>query len=123
MTPAATDDIHRHVARARGPRSSLVLGVLVLAAVVSTRWVRLNLSPSVPVGVYAVRRVPAQLHREELVLLPAPANVRPWHSRLVRLLKPIAGLPISLRSTYRAPHKPLSSRTVKSSVRGGWGRF
>ena len=35
--------------RVRGRRSSLVLGVLVLTAVVSTRWVRLNLSPSLPV--------------------------------------------------------------------------
>ena len=46
--------------RVRGRRSSLVLGVLVLTAVVSTRWVRLNLSPSVPVGLYGLIAVPAQ---------------------------------------------------------------
>ena len=47
--------------RVRGRRSSLVLGVLVLTAVVSTRWVRLNLSPSLPYGLYRMKAVPAEL--------------------------------------------------------------
>jgi hypothetical protein len=55
--PAWTTRPRGQAPRARGPRSSLVLGVLVLAAVVSTRWVRLNLSPSVPVGLYRVFRL------------------------------------------------------------------
>jgi len=37
--------------------------VLVLAAVVSTRWVRLNLSPSVPVGLYQLERLAPPLAR------------------------------------------------------------
>src|SRR5262249_35831931 len=54
----------------RPRRSTLVLGVLVLAAVVSTRWVRLNLSPSVPVGVYRLARLAPPLARGTLVVLP-----------------------------------------------------
>ena len=42
---------------ARCPRRRLVLGLLVLAAVVSTRWVRLNVSPSVPRGLYRLMAV------------------------------------------------------------------
>jgi type IV secretory pathway protease TraF len=75
------------------PRSSLVLGVLVLAAVVSTRWVRLNLSPSVPLGLYRLTPVPPALTRGMLVLTPVPASVQPWLSPWRPLLKPIAGLP------------------------------
>jgi len=69
-----------------------VLGVLVLAAVVSTRWVRLNLSPSVPVGVYRLARPAAPLARGTLALLPAPVAVRPWHRAGARLLKPVAAV-------------------------------
>jgi conjugative transfer signal peptidase TraF len=67
-----------------------VLGVLVLAAVVSTRWVRLNLSPSVPYGLYLLRPVPAPLARGTLVLLPVPVAVRAWQWR--PLLKPVAAI-------------------------------
>ena len=49
--------------RVRGRRSSLVLGVLILTAVVSTRWVRLNLSASLPYGLYRMKAVPAEPHR------------------------------------------------------------
>jgi type IV secretory pathway protease TraF len=28
-----------------------------------------------------------------LVVLPVPASVRPWHSRLLPVLKPVAGIP------------------------------
>ena len=76
--------------RARCPRSSLVLGVLVLAAVVSTRWIRCNVSPSVPYGLYLLRPVQASLARGTLVLLPVPASVRPWQWR--PLLKPVAAV-------------------------------
>jgi conjugative transfer signal peptidase TraF len=102
MQQAASDDIHRHVARARpwrttrpGTRrtwSSLVLGGLVLAAVVSTRWVRLNLSPSVPRGLYWLTAVREPLARGTLVVLPVPASVQAWHARWVPLLKPVAAM-------------------------------
>ena len=102
MTRVASDDTHAHVVRTRPawptrpggrpPRSSLVLGVLVLAAVVSTRWVRLNLSPSVPRGVYRLAAVSPPLARGTLVVLPVPRAVRHWDSRWQPLLKPIAAL-------------------------------
>jgi type IV secretory pathway protease TraF len=69
-----------------------VLGVLVLAAVVSTRWVRLNLSPSVPVGLYRLERLAPPLARGTLVVLAAPARMRPWWRSPAALLKPVAAV-------------------------------
>jgi conjugative transfer signal peptidase TraF len=77
---------------ARCPRRSLVLGLLVLAAVVSTRWVRVNVSPSVPRGLYRLMAVTPPLSRGTLVLFPAPAVVRPWWSSWVPFLKPVAAV-------------------------------
>jgi len=84
MTPGV-DVPHAHIARkhpawstrpgARCMRSSLVLGVLVLTAVVSTRWVRLNVSPSSPLGLYRLTAVPTPLARGTLVVLPVPPEV------------------------------------------------
>jgi conjugative transfer signal peptidase TraF len=69
-----------------------VLGVLVLAAMVSTRWVRLNLSPSLPYGLYRLTAIREPLTRGTLVVLPVPACVRPWHAAWVPLLKPVAAV-------------------------------
>ncbi len=74
-------------------RSTAVLAGLILAAVVSTRWLRVNVSASVPLGLYGLRPVPAQLARGDLVLLDVPASMWPWHSRFLPLLKPISGVP------------------------------
>jgi type IV secretory pathway protease TraF len=106
MQPQASDDRHAHRAeaarvddavrgrapRARCPRSSLVLGALVLAAVVSTHWVRLNLSSSVPLGVYRLERLAPPLQRGTLVVLSAPARIRPWWHSFASLLKPVAAV-------------------------------
>ena len=107
MKPGVSDDRHTHsvrqcpawttrpgerTPRARCPRSSLVLGVLVLAAVVSIRWVRLNLSPSVPVGLYRLERLAPPLARGTLVILSPPASIRPWWRSLASLLKPVAAV-------------------------------
>ena len=73
-------------------RSTVVFCVGILAAVLSTRWMRLNISPSVPVGLYALRPVPAHLAHGMLVVLPVPRSVRAWWSSWVPLLKPVAGL-------------------------------
>jgi type IV secretory pathway protease TraF len=88
--PAWTTRPRGHAPRARCPRSSLVLGVLVLAAVVSTRWIRCNVSPSVPYGLYLLRTVQTPLAHGTLVLLPVPASVRAWQWR--PLLKPVAAI-------------------------------
>jgi type IV secretory pathway protease TraF len=74
-------------------RSTLVLCGCILAAMVSTRWVRFNVSPSVPLGLYLLRPVPTPLARGMLVVLPVPVSVRPWHSRWLPVLKPVAGIP------------------------------
>ena len=93
--PAWTTRPGGHAPRARCTRSSLVLGVLVLAAVVSTRWVRLNLSPSVPLGVYRLERRMIPLTRGTLVVLPAPTRIRPWwpwpHPALLKPVAAVAG--------------------------------
>ncbi len=80
------------IARARPGGRTLVLGGLVLAAVLSTRWVRLNGSPSVPLGLYRLAAVREPLTRGTLVVLPVPAEVRPWHTTWVPLLKPVAAI-------------------------------
>src|SRR5262249_44039228 len=88
--------------RAPRPRNSLVLGVLVLAAVVSTRWVRINVSPSAPLGLYRLAAEAPPLARGTLVVLPVPPAVQRWHSPWLPLLKPIAALPGDLVCTSEA---------------------
>jgi conjugative transfer signal peptidase TraF len=56
-------------------------------------WLRLNVSPSVPLGLYRLHRVPDHLDRGMLVVVPVPTSVQAWQSRWLPLLKPIAGLP------------------------------
>ena len=104
MTPGVdTPHVHRARQRPAWPtrpggrctRSSLALGVLVLAAVVSTRWVRLNLSPSVPLGFYRFERRMTPLTRGTLVVLPAPTSIYPWwpwpHPALLKPVAAVAG--------------------------------
>jgi len=67
----------------------LVLGGLLLG----TRWLKFNVQPSVPYGLYRVVALPARLERGMLVLLPPPAVTYPWHAWWLDLLKPIAALP------------------------------
>ncbi len=107
MPPAASDDLHTHVARARPAwttrpgwralrarrtRRSLVLGGLVLLTVLSPRGVRLNTSGSVPLGFYRLSAVSTPLARGTLVVLPVPAEVRPWQNRWQPILKPVAAI-------------------------------
>jgi type IV secretory pathway protease TraF len=71
-------------------RSPLAFGVLVLAAVAGTRWVRVNVSPSVPYGLYLLTALPAPLPRGTLVVLPVPPTLRRWQT--LPLLKPVAAV-------------------------------
>ena len=89
MKLGTSDD--RPTPDARHTRSTLVVGGFVLAAVLSTRWVRLNTSPSVPLGLYRLAPVSTPLTRGTLVVLPVPASVHPWQH--MPLLKPVAGVP------------------------------
>jgi conjugative transfer signal peptidase TraF len=90
MPPGASADLPTH--GTRGTRSSVVLCGLLVVAVVSTRWVRLNISASLPYGLYRLTAVRAPLTRGMLVVLPVPACVRPWHAGWVPLLKPVAAV-------------------------------
>ena len=73
-------------------RGTWILAACVLAAVGSTRVLRLNVSGSVAYGLYALRPVPVHLDHGMLVVLPVPRSVRAWWSSWVPLLKPVAGL-------------------------------
>lgn len=77
----------------RPQRSTLLLAGLLCLAVGSTRWLRLNVSPSLPYGLYRLHAVPPTLTRGMLVVLPVPPSVQPIWSRWLPLLKPIAGVP------------------------------
>lgn len=72
--------------------STLCIVGLVAAAVVATRFVTLNISASVPVGLYRRTAVPQPLSRGDLVILPVPRSVWPWHNRWLPLLKPVAAI-------------------------------
>jgi type IV secretory pathway protease TraF len=65
-----------------------VLGSLLLA----TRWLVLNVEPSVPTGLYRKVTLPASLTRGMLVILPVPPAVWPWHARRFDFVKPIAAI-------------------------------
>ena len=71
-------------------RSTVVLSAVMLTLVVSTRWVKFNIEPSVPTGLYTVHTLPPTLERGMLVVLPVPAVMRPWHWR--PLLKPVVAV-------------------------------
>jgi len=74
----------------RQTRGTVVLGLCVLGVVAALPWYRVNISPSVPYGLYRLQPVPATLERGDLVVLPVPASAQPWHSRWLPLLKPVA---------------------------------
>ena len=73
-------------------RSTLVLTMSLAVALLATRWVRLNLSPSLPSGFYRLAPLAMPLTRGTLVVLPVPASVQPWHWWFTPLLKPIAAV-------------------------------
>lgn len=80
--------------RLRGvSRSTGILGILMLALILSTFIVRLNISPSVPYGLYRLHAVPSQLAYGQLVVARVPPSIQPWQRPWVLLLKPVAGLP------------------------------
>ncbi|SRR3989442_1546317 len=76
----------------RPTSGTLMLCVVLVAAVVSTRWVRVNISFSVPVGLYHLVAVPTPIARGMLVLVPVPASVQGVWSRWLPLLKPVVAI-------------------------------
>lgn len=77
----------------RPSRSTLALAGFLCLAALSTRWLRLNVSPSLPYGLYRLHAVPPTLTRGMLVLLPVPPSVQHVWPRWLPLLKPVAGVP------------------------------
>jgi len=73
--------------------STLLLAGVLCLAVLSTRWLCFNVSPSLPYGLYRLHAVPPTLTRGTLVLLPVPPSVQHVWSRWLPLLKPVAGVP------------------------------
>jgi type IV secretory pathway protease TraF len=73
-------------------RSMVALLALLGGLLVSTRWLTLNIRPSVAYGFYLTVAVPAHLERGMLVTLWPPVVIRPWHPWYQRLLKPIAAV-------------------------------
>lgn len=73
-------------------RSTKVVAGLVLGGILALPWLALNISASVPLGLYRKTAVPQPLARGDLVILPAPTSVQDWHSAWVPLLKPVAAI-------------------------------
>jgi type IV secretory pathway protease TraF len=73
-------------------RDWCVLSVIV-ACLVSTHWVTINLTPSVPKGLYRYVTRATPFQRGALVVVPAVSFGRAWYARWWRLLKPVAGMP------------------------------
>jgi type IV secretory pathway protease TraF len=67
--------------------------LLCLLCVCSLPWVCLNISPSVPLGLYRLHHVPDTLTYGQLMLIDVPIALAPWWPRKTPLLKPVAGLP------------------------------
>jgi conjugative transfer signal peptidase TraF len=67
-----------------------LIGLLVFG--LGLHRVRVNLTPSLPRGLYRLHPVTDSLSRGSLVIIPVPASIRPFHSRWLPLLKPVAGL-------------------------------
>src|SRR5882762_8963010 len=76
----------------RWSRSNTILALLIGGCLLSLRWVRVNIEPSVPLGVYRLHTIRAPLTRGMLVLVPVPASVQRWKSAWTPLLKPVAAV-------------------------------
>jgi type IV secretory pathway protease TraF len=86
--------LRRVTPRPRLNRSTLILGGVVVAVVLSTHWIQYNISPSAPLGFYRLTALEAPPPVGTLVVLPAPAVIRPWWtSWWIPLLKPVAAVP------------------------------
>src|SRR6266705_1072831 len=53
---------------------------------------RMNMSPSLPLGVYRLAPVPHPVPRGAIVVLPVPVSVRHVWSRWLPMLKPVAAV-------------------------------
>jgi conjugative transfer signal peptidase TraF len=84
--------VQRETRGRRWTRSNTILTLVLVGGLLSLRWVRVNIEPSVPVGVYLLHAVRTPLPRGTLVLVPVPARVQQWKSPWTPLLKPVAAV-------------------------------
>lgn len=89
--PGAPQPPPQDVGGLRPARRTLGLAGVVLALVVSTHWLRVNVSPSVPLGLYWLTALPTPVARDTLVVLPVPPSVQAWLGGIA-LLKPVAAV-------------------------------
>jgi type IV secretory pathway protease TraF len=68
------------------------MALAVGSVLLSMYWFRLNIEPSVPLGIYRLHAVAPPLTRGMLVVLPVPASVRRWHATWTPFLKPVAAV-------------------------------
>lgn len=73
----------------------MILWGSVVVVCLSAYWsgLRLNLSPSLPRGVYRLTAVPPVCTHHQLVTIPVPPSVRSFVAWWVPILKPVAGVP------------------------------
>lgn len=74
----------------RVTRSTKLVAGLVLGGILALPWLALNISASVPLGLYRKTAVPQPLARGDLVILSVPSSVRAWQR--IPLLKPVAAV-------------------------------
>ena len=77
-------------------RRSLYLGAagVLLGLAIGLTWIKINVSPSTPLGLYRLHPVARPLTRGTLVIVHVPG----WSARTVPFLKPVAavaGVPLS----------------------------
>lgn len=70
------------------PRTLLLMVLLLALLGLSTAYVRLNVSPSLPLGLYRLHPVARPLTRGTLVIAQVPG----WSARAVPFLKPVAAV-------------------------------
>lgn len=90
----------------------------VLGACALLPWYRLNLTPSVPVGLYRLHAVPAEIRRGDLVLFMTPESVHdiwPWWRSLLKPVAGVAGDTVCVQEVSKHwPHKHFMVRSPVS---------
>lgn len=73
-------------------RADYLFAGIVCTLLVATHWFTINLSPSVPIGLYRFASADVPLQRGDVVQVPAIPFGRPWLHAWWPLLKPVAGV-------------------------------
>jgi type IV secretory pathway protease TraF len=88
MTTTAAPDAPRPILK----RADVLFAGILCALFVATYWCTINISPSVPYGLYRFLRTETPFQRGDIVQIPAVPFGRPWLHSWWPLLKPVAGV-------------------------------